>query len=71
MMSAAQTQQQKTEPTKEDRDIPLVIWGRLPSSESVRSFVEDVSRDINIARKIGTYASSLLVEALSSEEDGV
>jgi CRISPR type I-A-associated protein Csa5 len=47
----------------EDRNAPLVIWGRLPSSESVRSFVEDVSRDVNIARKIGTYASSLLVEA--------
>jgi hypothetical protein len=29
----------------------------------VRSFVEDVSRDVNIARKIGTYALSLLVNA--------
>jgi CRISPR type I-A-associated protein Csa5 len=47
----------------DDRNVPLVIQGRLPSSESVRSFVEDVSRDVNIARKIGTYASSLLVEA--------
>jgi CRISPR type I-A-associated protein Csa5 len=47
----------------EDRDVPLVIRGRLPWSELVRSFIEEVGRDVNIARKVGTYASSLLVEA--------
>ena len=47
----------------EDKKSPLVIYGRLPSSELVRSFIETVSRDVNIARKIGTFASSLLVEA--------
>ena len=47
----------------EDKKSPLVIYGRLPGSELVRSFIETVSRDVNIARKIGTFASSLLVEA--------
>ena len=47
----------------EDKKSPLVIYGRLPGSELVRSFIETVSRDVNIARKVGTYASSLLVEA--------
>jgi len=47
----------------EDKKSPLVIYGRLPGSELVRNFIETVSRDVNIARKIGTFASSLLVEA--------
>ncbi len=52
----------------EDKRAPLVIYGRFPNSELVRSFIEDVSRDVNIARKIGTFASSLLVEALLRSE---
>ncbi|GBC71629.1 hypothetical protein HRbin02_01414 [Candidatus Calditenuaceae archaeon HR02] len=48
----------------------VVIPGRLPGSETVRNFLEEVSRDVSIARKIGTYASSLLVGALIKAEGG-
>ncbi|MDW8074052.1 MAG: type I-A CRISPR-associated protein Csa5 [Nitrososphaerota archaeon] len=39
------------------------IYGQLPNNEIVRRFIEDVERDITIARKIGTLASAILVEA--------
>jgi hypothetical protein len=48
----------------EDRDEPIVIRGRLPSSEAVRRFIEEADPDL--ARKVGAHASSLLVEALGS-----
>lgn len=54
----------------ETRGTTLVISGRLPGSETVRSFIEEVSRDVTLARKIGTFASSLLVGALIKAEGG-
>jgi hypothetical protein len=48
----------------EDRDEPILIRGRLPSSEAVRRFIEEADPDL--ARKVGAHASSLLVEALGS-----
>jgi len=51
----------------EDRDEPIVIRGRLPSSEAVRRFIEEA--DPGLARKVGARASSLLVEALSEQEE--
>ena len=39
-----------------------MIRGRLPSSEAVRRFIEEADPDL--AKKVGAYASSLLVEAL-------
>jgi hypothetical protein len=38
------------------------IFGRIPSGETVRRFIEEVYQDISTARKIGTFASSLVVE---------
>jgi CRISPR type I-A-associated protein Csa5 len=51
----------------EDRDEPIVIRGRLPSSEAVRRFIEEADPDL--AKKVGVRASSLLVEALSEQEE--
>jgi CRISPR type I-A-associated protein Csa5 len=48
----------------EDRDEPIMIRGRLPSSEAVRRFIERADPDL--AKKVGAHASSLLVEALGS-----
>jgi len=42
----------------------LTIYGKLPSGEDVRRFIEVVEKDVTIARKIGTIASGLLVEAM-------
>jgi len=42
----------------------LAIYGKLPSGEDVRRFIEVVEKDVTIARKIGTIASGLLVEAM-------
>jgi CRISPR type I-A-associated protein Csa5 len=53
----------------EDRDEPIMIRGRLPSSEAVRRFIERADPDL--AKKVGAHASSLLVEALGSEEKRV
>jgi len=39
------------------------IFGRIPSGEAVRRFIEEVYKDISTARKIGTLASALLVES--------
>jgi CRISPR type I-A-associated protein Csa5 len=50
----------------EERDEPIVIRGRLPSSEAVRRFIEEADPDL--AKKVGTHASSLLVEALEECE---
>jgi hypothetical protein len=44
-----------------------VIRGRLPSSEAVRRFIEEADPDL--AKKVGVRASSLLVEALSEQEE--
>jgi CRISPR type I-A-associated protein Csa5 len=52
----------------EDRAEPIVIRGRLPSSEAVRRFIETVDPDL--AKKVGAHASSLLVEALGSPQEG-
>ena len=49
----------------EERDKPIVIRGRLPSSEAVRRFIEEADPDL--AKKVGVHASSLLVEALSQD----
>jgi hypothetical protein len=51
----------------EDRDEPIVIRGRLPSSEAVRRFIEEADHDM--AKKVGAHASSLLVETLSEQEE--
>jgi hypothetical protein len=51
----------------EDRDEPIVIRGRLPSSEAVRRFIEEADPDL--AKKVGAHASSLLVEALGSPQE--
>ena len=50
----------------EERDEPIVIQGRLPSSEAVRKFIEEADPDL--AKKVGAHASSLLVEALGQQE---
>jgi CRISPR type I-A-associated protein Csa5 len=52
----------------EDRPEPLVIRGRLPSSEAVWKFIEEADPDL--ARKVGAHASSLLVEAFGSPQEG-
>jgi CRISPR type I-A-associated protein Csa5 len=52
----------------EDRAEPIVIRGRLPSSEAVRRFIE--TADPDLAKKVGAHASSLLVEALGSPQEG-
>jgi len=50
----------------EGRDEPIVIRGRLPSSEAVRRFIE--TADPGLAKKVGAHASSLLVEVLDETE---
>jgi CRISPR type I-A-associated protein Csa5 len=42
---------------------PARIFGRIPSGETVRKFIEAIYRDITTARKIGTLASALVVES--------
>ncbi|MEM4334168.1 MAG: hypothetical protein QXK61_08440 [Nitrososphaerota archaeon] len=44
------------------------IFGWIPTSETVRKFIENVCTDVSIARKIGTFASALLVEAYISRQ---
>lgn len=39
------------------------IVGHLPSSEMVREFIDKVQSDTSLARKIGAYASAILVES--------
>jgi len=39
------------------------IFGRMPSGETVRKFLEEVYKDISAARKIGTLASAITVES--------
>jgi len=39
------------------------IFGKIPSGETVRRFIEEVYKDISTARKIGTLASAFLVES--------
>jgi CRISPR type I-A-associated protein Csa5 len=51
----------------EDRDEPIVIRGRLPSSEAVRRFIEEADPDL--AKKVGAQASSMLVKALGSPQE--
>jgi predicted membrane-bound dolichyl-phosphate-mannose-protein mannosyltransferase len=51
----------------EDKDEPIVIRGRLPSSETVRRFIE--TADPDLAKKVGAHASSLLAEAFSEQEE--
>jgi hypothetical protein len=51
----------------EDRDEPIVIRGRLPSSEAVRRFIEEADPDL--AKKVGAHASSMLVKALGSPQE--
>ncbi|MFZ8857944.1 MAG: hypothetical protein ACO2O1_06875 [Candidatus Caldarchaeales archaeon] len=51
----------------EDRDEPIVIRGRLPSSEAVRRFIEEADPDL--AKKVGAHASSTLVKALGSPQE--
>ncbi|MEN3047866.1 MAG: hypothetical protein ABDH63_03685 [Candidatus Caldarchaeales archaeon] len=41
------------------------IIGHLPSSEMVREFIDRVQNDTALARKIGAYASAILVESRS------
>ncbi|MEM0384233.1 MAG: hypothetical protein QXV27_05250 [Candidatus Caldarchaeum sp.] len=40
------------------------IFGWLPTGEDVRRFIEDVQQNVSLARKIGTFASALLVESM-------
>lgn len=51
------------------------IVGHLPSSEMVREFIDKVQSDTTLARKIGAYASAILVEsrlrATSAQQDEV
>ncbi len=51
----------------EERDEPIVIRGRLPSSEAVRRFIEEADPDL--AKKVGAHASSMLAEAFSEQEE--
>ncbi|MCX8201392.1 MAG: hypothetical protein N3H84_04745, partial [Candidatus Caldarchaeum sp.] len=46
------------------------IYGRLPSGEDVRRFIEAVQNDVSLAKRIGTVASALLVEAMLAQEGG-
>jgi hypothetical protein len=49
---------------------PARIFGRIPSAETVRKFIEAIYRDITTARKIGTLASALVVESQLRIERG-
>ena len=51
----------------EDKDEPIVIRRRLPSSEVVRRFIEEADPDL--AKKVGAHASSMLVKALGSPQE--
>ncbi|MEM4494591.1 MAG: hypothetical protein QXE96_02175 [Candidatus Caldarchaeum sp.] len=48
---------------KKEGEQRLQIYGGLPSGENVREFIEEVYRDVSIVKKIGAYASALLLDA--------
>lgn len=48
---------------KREGEQSLQIYGGLPSGENVREFIEEVYRDVSIVKKIGAYASALLLDA--------
>ena len=52
---------------REDKRIEYVIPGRLPSHYLIEEFLEEVKKDVSIARNVAALAMSMVAEAHASK----